>query len=71
MAFTVWGHVTGLKLFMDFCCNEFDRVCIFSAVPSDRIHGILKQWVSDGILEQSNCDATEIIDWEGPHTAEQ
>ena len=57
----------GLQAFMDFCCNEFDRVCIFSAVSRDRIHAILNQWVSDGIFEQSNCDAVEIIDWQGPH----
>ena len=57
----------GTKEFFAFCFDNFDRICIFSAVSAVRIRAILTQLVCDGILSQECCDAIEIIDWQGPH----
>lgn len=57
----------GLREFLAFCFERFERVVIFSAVSRPRVEAVLRQLDADGALPQGVSQALDIVDWSGPY----
>jgi len=57
----------GLREFLEFACDSFERVALFTAVPAETTYDIVKKLVSQGYVPDVFWDKAEYIEWTGEY----
>ena len=56
-----------LKEFIDFCLTSYDRVCLMTAVRSERAMQVLKLLADEGLISSAFLDKLEVVEWSGQY----
>lgn len=57
----------GLRAFVEFCLDHFERVVVMTAVSETRARAILDLLLSEGQLPPEFADRWEWVEWHGKH----
>lgn len=55
----------GLKEFLRFCLDAFEKVVIYTGTSSELALGTLRELEDGGLIPGDFLDRTEIVDWDG------
>jgi hypothetical protein len=55
----------GLREFLTFCCNRFERVVLFTSVNRPQALAALRECADQGDAPQEFMDRVEYVEWEG------
>jgi hypothetical protein len=57
----------GLYEFLEFACDNFERVALFTAVPAETTYDIIERLVLQGYIPEVFWDKAEYIEWTGKY----
>jgi hypothetical protein len=53
--------------FLKFCCDHFDRLVLFTAVPQDSALRVISELVDQGHAPKEVLDRLEYVEWDGEY----